>query len=112
MRFPLAHIYKRAAHRPAGYVEDVLGRGKVDGEWFEIDEAAYRALLAKYRRAEGLGDTIAWLLDVSGVAWLAGRWSKTCHCAARQAWMNALFPYSWVAWQARCKRVANWAWRG
>jgi len=49
MKIPLAHIHVRAAERPEGYVEDVLSKGRVDGDFLEIDDVAYAGLVEKYQ---------------------------------------------------------------
>ena len=53
VRIKTAYLYARAASgkRPAGYLEDVLSRGTVDGDEIVFEDAAYTALAEKYRMA-------------------------------------------------------------
>ncbi len=49
MKIRLAKIHEAAPSRPPGYVEAVLARGVVDGEWLEISDEAMADLRAQYR---------------------------------------------------------------
>jgi len=49
IRFTLDQLRKKAAIRPAGYMEDVLAAASVEGDSVTLDQAAYQTLSAKYR---------------------------------------------------------------
>lgn len=48
MNLRISKIHDAAPYRPPGYVEDVLSRGVVDGEWLELPDEEYAALIQKY----------------------------------------------------------------
>jgi hypothetical protein len=48
MRIPLENLAARAKERPEGYLEDVLGRGKVDGDELELSDEAFQELVKRY----------------------------------------------------------------
>ena len=52
MRIALKDIEAAAANRPAGYREETLAAGTVDGDWLVITAAEYAKLFAKYRGAD------------------------------------------------------------
>lgn len=52
MRIPLAHLHERAPQRPAGYVEEVLSRGRVIGDELELTDETWRDLVEKFRPRE------------------------------------------------------------
>jgi hypothetical protein len=52
MKMRLSRIHEVAASRPPGYVEDVLSRGMLEGEWLEISSDAYKELKRKYAPPE------------------------------------------------------------
>jgi hypothetical protein len=49
MKIRIAKIHEAAPSRPPGYVEVVLSRGVVDGEWLEIGDAAMADLRNQFR---------------------------------------------------------------
>jgi hypothetical protein len=49
MKLRISKIYEAAQSRPPGYVEAVLSRGVVDGEWLEIDAEAMAELRDQFR---------------------------------------------------------------
>ena len=49
MKLRISKIHDAAASRPPGYVEAVLSRGVVDGEWLEIDAEALANLRDQFR---------------------------------------------------------------
>jgi hypothetical protein len=49
VRVLLSQLEAISKHRPSGYVEDCLSRGKVSGSFLEIGEKEYRELKVKYR---------------------------------------------------------------
>ena len=49
MKLRISKVHAAAADRPPGYVEDVLSRGAVDGEWLELPDEEYAELKRKYR---------------------------------------------------------------
>jgi hypothetical protein len=48
IRIPIQDVLERAKERPPGYFEDVMLRGRVDGQEIELEEAAFKALARKY----------------------------------------------------------------
>jgi len=48
MRFLVTEVEVMAAQRPAGYVDDVLDHGTVEGDWFSIDDGVLAKLRVKY----------------------------------------------------------------
>lgn len=55
MKISIAELKDTAPRRPDGYMEDVLSRGTVDGEFLILPRLEYLALCAKYRQ---LGDMV------------------------------------------------------
>lgn len=55
MKISIARIHQTAALRPAGYEQEVLGAGEIQGEWLIIAPDAYGKLCAKYSQATNLG---------------------------------------------------------
>lgn len=49
IRTTLEQIALRAKERPKGYYEDVIARGRINGEWIEFDSATWEELKRKYR---------------------------------------------------------------
>lgn len=49
MKLRISKIHETAAERPAGYVEDILSQGIVEGDWLEISQEAMAGLRLKYR---------------------------------------------------------------
>ena len=49
MKLRISKIHEAAASRPTGYVEAVLARGLVDGEWLEIPAEAMAELRDQFR---------------------------------------------------------------
>ena len=47
--FSVEVLRQWAAHRPPGYVEDVLSHGTVEGDRVTLSDEAYAQLVAKYR---------------------------------------------------------------
>ena len=120
MKIKLASIRRLAAHRPAGYYEDVLSHGKVTGEVLELTPTAYARLRQKYNpilpaenwpfwtfliagfatpEDRGIGDTVR--REVGGPKtekfkrWheaTFGLWAAPCGCGKLTEW-NALYPY-------------------
>ena len=50
MNLRISRVYDAAPTRPEGYVEDVLSRGVVDGEWLTLPDEEYEDLKRKYRQ--------------------------------------------------------------
>lgn len=48
MKFTRKDLQEKAKARPAGYVEDVLARAKIDGDVITLDDVAWRELHEKY----------------------------------------------------------------
>lgn len=49
MKLSILKIHEQAKDRPQGYVEDVLSKGIVEGDWLEISKEALQDLRDKYR---------------------------------------------------------------
>lgn len=49
MRLRIAKIHEAAMSRPPNYVQSVLSRGVVDGEWLEISDEALADLRQQFR---------------------------------------------------------------
>jgi len=49
IRFTLDQLREKAVIRPPGYLNDVLSRANIEGEFIELTESDYRALAEKYR---------------------------------------------------------------
>jgi hypothetical protein len=106
MRLRIAKIEARSAERPAGYVEAVLSRGVIDGEWLEISPEALAELRATYRPASqpapeptrprhGLGDLVAMVatpiaraLRLPCIDPATKDLRPGSPCARRKAWLN------------------------
>jgi len=44
----LTELYSHSPHRPAGYAEDVISHGKLEGNRLTLSEESYNHLRAKY----------------------------------------------------------------
>src|SRR5688572_856231 len=93
------HIASRSAERGRSYVDDMLSHGTVKGEWLELEDDVYRALLVKYRGKDGskpkdrslwlLGDLIEWLASpLKERLRQRGLWPKECGCEKRRQRLN------------------------
>ena len=51
MKIKLRDIQIKAKERPTGYLEDVLSKGKVIGDYLEISPENYLKLTSKYRQS-------------------------------------------------------------
>lgn len=95
--FTLQSVYIKAKQRPAGYVEDVLSRGTVDGDSVTLSSDAYKELAEKYRTREsqnsqkwpsyqpraGAGTELKLLLKRIGITS-----AENCSCNRRAAIMD------------------------
>lgn len=101
MRLRISKIEERAAERPPGYVQAVLSRGQVEGEWLEISPEALAELRAIYRgpvqpaQRRGLGDMVAMVatpiaraLRLPCIDPATGDLRPDSGCAKRKAWLN------------------------
>jgi hypothetical protein len=52
MKLSLSQLRAKAKYRPPGYVEDVLSRGKMNGDLVELDDAVFEELRIKYKEPE------------------------------------------------------------
>lgn len=107
MRLRITKIHDAAKDRPDGYVEEVLSRGVIDGEWLEISDEDLSDLRAKFRPKpviqptphsgiRGAGDLVA--LAAQPIARVIDTVFKTniqhCGgCAKRRAALNAAIPF-------------------
>lgn len=133
--FTLSSIRKLASERPAGYVEDVLSHGTVEGERVVLSDDAYNTLFIKYRGqppkpapvasaatvppvpppppapASGPGTELKALLK----DWLGIQASPNCSCNARARQMDEWGPdlceenlptiVSWLEEQAKARKL-------
>lgn len=79
-------IHAAAQHRPAGYVEEMLAAGAVEGDYVSIPDETYDALVLKYAgclRPCGPGCQLKRLLAKAGLKGAPG-----CQCEARAAIMD------------------------
>lgn len=79
-------IREAAAGRPAGYAEDLLAAGEIQGQFVAIPDVAYDALVLKYQgviRLCGPGCQLKRLLAKAGFRSVPG-----CKCDARAAIMD------------------------
>ena len=53
IRYRTKQIADASLQRPPGFLEDVLSRGKIEGEWIEFDDKTYAELMTKYRGDAG-----------------------------------------------------------
>lgn len=86
----LADLYERAKSRPAGYVQDVLGRAsQVTATDYTISEAVWGELARKYRKAPGRPRTGpgSQLKRMLGRLRIFG--GVSCQCLARARLMDA-----------------------
>jgi hypothetical protein len=110
MRLHIASVRAMAASRPPGYLEDVLSRGTVDGDWIELGDQAAGALAAKYARhgsapkllgevvpvrqppgllAQGLSVVVAlgrWASEGFPVVTPGQLFDRSAHCALCPSW--------------------------
>ncbi|MDD5679391.1 MAG: hypothetical protein PHW60_15595 [Kiritimatiellae bacterium] len=54
----LTELYSYSPHRPAGYAEDVISYGKVDGNSLILSDEAYKQLTAKYAPSGEVPETV------------------------------------------------------
>lgn len=97
MRLRLTAIEAKASERPAGYVEAVLSRGVIDGEFLEISPEALAELRDTYRPQArlGLGDLVASIatpiaraMHLSCIDPATQDLRPESACAKRKAWLN------------------------
>ncbi len=74
MRIALKSIREVAASRPAGYVEDVVGRGVVVGKYVELDDQALAELEYIYRRDDPNGPSFGRM--VGNFAGAVSAWAR------------------------------------
>lgn len=108
MRLRISKIKERAKDRPPGYVEAVLSRGVIDGDFLEISNEALDDLRVTYRPPEqaiptasqaqakrGLGDIVAMVatpiaraLKLPCIDPATQNLRPDSPCARRKAWLN------------------------
>ena len=105
----------QANERPAGYVEDVMSQGMIDGDTLLLKDDVYTQLCNRYRTNshawpmwakmakflarpgdKGIGDVIARTIGHENSAafkvWFKATFNKDCGCSGRQAEWNRLYP--------------------
>ena len=103
-RLLISEVAAATAHRPAGYLEDVMSKGKQEGGFILLEDETYRALCQKYRKPLyefGPGALLSILIQQ-----LTGKTSAACAlCSARAKQMNA---WGWLGcWRSR-EMIAQW----
>lgn len=126
----LASLKKTSLARPAGYLDDVLSRAKIDGDRVSIEDADYQELVGKYRNRKrppndparvpkgdppaptsGPGTELKGLLK----DWLGIQASPNCSCNARARQMDEWGPdlceqnlqtiVGWLEEQAKARKL-------
>ena len=103
MRLRVTKIEERASERPPGYLEAVLSRGVIDGEFLEIPDEALAELRDIYRDPlpapprRGLGDLVAMVatpiaraLNLPCIDPETQDLRPDSPCARRKAWLNGV----------------------
>ena len=111
MRINLEKLYRKAASRPPGYLEEVLAAGSVKDGYLEITWPAYQRLVAQYgapvsnwltphdnprQPMRGVGDLVAQLAQpiARTIDRVVGTNLQNCNkCKQRQARLNAAVPF-------------------
>jgi hypothetical protein len=98
MRINIEKLKSNAINRPSGYLEDVLSKGIVNGNYLEITPAMYREMLMKYdtNRIRGLGDLVAKVAQPIAhvIDQVTGTHIAGCRgCKQRQNKLNQLLPF-------------------
>lgn len=119
VKIAISEIKSRAAFRPRGYYDDVVGAGEVANGVVTLSACAYASLVKKYtvpqaratwpawanaiaklRKDEdrGVGDTVHRLIGEANSErfkrWHLKLFKATCGCQRRHAEWNALYPYA------------------
>lgn len=96
IRVRVKDVEAQAARRPAGYVADVLSRGRVADGWVEWEEDIWRELVERYadHTLPDVGRMVA------GLGWALARWA-----AAGFAVVSA---EDYAARRAACRRCMHW----
>lgn len=106
-RIIISELQKASAHRPPGYFEDVMGKGREEGGYLLIEEERYRELCQKYSawktpvREFGPGALLSILIQQ-----ITGKSSPGCAlCSARAKQMNG---WGWIGcWRERAT-ITQW----
>ena len=106
-RIQISELQKASAHRPPGYLEEVMSKGRQEAGHLLIEDENYLELCKKYsaKRAPvrdfGPGALLSILIQQ-----LTGKSSKDCAaCSARAKQMNA---WGWIGcWRSRAT-IAQW----
>lgn len=77
MRIRLEKIHEAAKSRPAGYLETVMSRGTVDGDWLEMPDEDFHELRRQFRPALPSVPRMAANLAQAAVAEVKARISKS-----------------------------------
>lgn len=98
MRILIKSLEQRAKSRPEGYLQDVLNKGSVDGEYLVITPADYQSLIVKYnpQAVKGLGDVVAKVAQpiARAIDRVAGTNVAGCGgCKKRQEILNKVMPF-------------------
>lgn len=92
VRLRVCHIEAAAQDRPAGYLDDVMSAGVRDGEWLEIPDPIYVALVEKYRPSstslagQAISASVRWLTAGAQVTPEALHHDRSAVCAMCPLW--------------------------
>lgn len=92
VRLRICHIEAAAQARPAGYLDDVMSAGVRDGEWLEIPDPIYVALVEKYRPSstslagQAISASVRWLTAGAQVTPEALHHDRSAVCAMCPLW--------------------------
>jgi hypothetical protein len=100
-KFHIDALRKAAIKRPPGYLEEVCGAGRQEGEFLYLSGEAYAALAAKYRTPpSGAGTELKALFSRIGI-----RPSPTCSCNKRARAMDE----KGIAWcEQNVETICDW----
>ncbi len=118
VRISLARLRERAKERPAGYLQEILDQGTIEGDYLRLPRASYETFRAKYGCARhsalrttrlnspksphsalprGLGDLVHALAHplARAIDAVAGTNLQNCPaCARRRENLNRIIPFT------------------
>ena len=92
-RISIESLKRAANRRPEGYLDDVMSKGQMSGEFLEIESSELTALRCKYAVKQGLGDRVASFLKpvARAVDRMLGTNLENCgSCEQRRQWLNGI----------------------
>jgi len=106
-RIRLSTLRAAASHRPSGYEQAVMARGRVDGEFLLLEDDVYQTLSNRYRRkpspSSGPGTELKKLLKSVGI-----EAKPDCSCNKRAQLMdqNEAREPGWC--EAHIEEISGW----